>query len=77
MKTTRTLERLNRDWPPGTWVRYWPGAKTDPPRIGKIRSEWWALGHGEAVVKVEGYAGGIAATHVEPMTVDEIEAMTP
>lgn len=31
------------------------------------RSVAWALGDGEPVVMVEGYAGGIALTHVDPV----------
>lgn len=30
------------------------------------RTPAWILGHGEPVVSVEGYAGGICLTHVDP-----------
>lgn len=34
--------------------------------ITRTRSEAWTLGHGDPVVKVDGYAGGIALTHIAP-----------
>ena len=56
---------LNALYPPGAPVRYWPGRREGEGRLSKIRSVWWVLSHGEIVVKVEGYAGGIAESHVE------------
>lgn len=32
----------------------------------ETRSPAWTLGHGQPVVAVEGYAGGIALDHVDP-----------
>jgi hypothetical protein len=34
------------------------------------RSAAWTLGHGDPVLMVEGYAGGIALTHVDPILAD-------
>lgn len=70
-------EALNRDWPQGTWVRYWPGDRDDHtrPRVGQLRSPWWILDSGCIVVMVTGYPGCITATHVDPLTVDELAAL--
>ncbi len=58
--------------PQGTWVRYWPGARDEVGRLGRLRSVWWATSSGQIVVKVTGYVGGIAEAHVEPLTLHEI-----
>lgn len=51
--------------PVGTPVRYWPGAREGKGRESVTRSDVWSLGGHTPVVLVEGYAGGIALTHVE------------
>lgn len=33
----------------------------------------WTLGHGEPVVSVDGYGGGIALTHIDPATQVEVD----
>lgn len=38
------------------------------------RTPAWTLGHGEPVVSVEGYAGGIALTHVDVVVADPVTA---
>lgn len=58
--------------PSGTLVRYWPGAREGAGTISRTRSEVWELGHGTPVVKVDGYSGGIALTHVEVLGTAEI-----
>lgn len=37
-----------------------------------IRSEPWLLGHGAAVVKVEGRSGGVSIKHVFPLNIEPI-----
>lgn len=49
----------------GTSVLAWPGSRDSAPLWTRTRSEPWQLGHGAWVVAVEGYAGGIALTHIE------------
>ncbi|MFE0650992.1 hypothetical protein ACFVZH_20625 [Streptomyces sp. NPDC059534] len=46
------------------------GAETDPTeRLDTVtRTPAWTLGHGEPVVSVEGYAGGICLSHVDIIT---------
>lgn len=61
------VDTWNQTHPVGTPVLYWPGARTGPGTVSRTRSEAWTLGHGAAVVAVEGYAGGIALTHVIPL----------
>lgn len=63
-KNARLIEQFNRICPPGTPVLYWPGARTDEGRKSVTRSEAWLLGGHTPVVMVEGYAGGIALSHV-------------
>lgn len=69
MKTKRpktlTAEAFNAKYPVGTPVRYWPGVREGAGTESKTRSEAWLMGGHSVVVKVEGYAGGIALTHVE------------
>ncbi|MEE1764370.1 hypothetical protein [Streptomyces sp. SP18BB07] len=45
------------------------GHDADPvERLDTVtRSVAWNLGHGDPVVMVEGYAGGIALTHIDPI----------
>lgn len=49
----------------GTPVRYWPGVREGEGILSKTRSPAWELGHGEAVVLIEGKSGGVALSHVE------------
>lgn len=58
-------EAFNAKYPIGTPVRYWPGAKIGAGTASVTRRAAWMLGGHSAVVSVEGYAGGIALTHIE------------
>lgn len=56
----------------GTPVVAYPAARPDHPaydpdsRLEAVtRTPAWTLGHGQPVVSVEGYAGGIALTHID------------
>jgi len=55
--------------PIGTRCRYYPvlPANEDEFEETVIRSEPWLLGHGAAVVKIEGRAGGVLIKHVFPI----------
>lgn len=55
---------FNEDLPVGTSVLFWPMEKTGEGRLSKTRSKAWLV-CGFPVVKVEGYSGGIALTHIE------------
>lgn len=57
-------ERFNQENPVGSPVRYWPGARVGDGRPSKTRTPAWVMGGHTAVVSVEGYAGGIALSHV-------------
>lgn len=61
-----SAEEWNRRHPVGTPVRYWPAAREGAGRESITRTPAWTLGSGHAVVSVEGHAGGIALTHVDP-----------
>lgn len=65
-KNTRHIAQFNSVCPVGTPVLYWPGDRRDEGRKSATRSEAWLLGGHTPVVMVEGYAGGIALTHVMP-----------
>lgn len=62
-----TAGEFNRLHPVGTPVRYWPGVRQGEGRISTTRTPAWTLGSGAALVSVEGYPGGIALTHIEPL----------
>jgi hypothetical protein len=69
-----TAEQWNSRHPIGTPVIAYPGVRpSDPlaavfgvPRLEtRTRSRAWNLGHGEPVVAVDGYAGGISLDHID------------
>lgn len=53
-------------YPVGAVVRYWPGVREGVGIASRTRSLPWVLGGHTPVVMVEGHAGGVALTHVEP-----------
>ncbi|MEU2453865.1 hypothetical protein ABZ605_27780 [Streptomyces sp. NPDC012765] len=67
-------EQWNARYPVGTPVTAYPLTRPDDDHTGwpaerletRTRSVAWNLGHGAPVVMVDGYAGGIALTHVDP-----------
>ena len=59
--------------PEGTPVLYWPGVRRGEGRRSVTRTPIWKMGSGTEVVSVEGYPGGIALTHIEPITESETE----
>ncbi|MCX5112173.1 hypothetical protein OOK13_40440 [Streptomyces sp. NBC_00378] len=62
-----TADEWNERYPVGTPVLAYPGTRDDEPLDTVTRTPAWTLGHGAAVVSVEGEAGGIHLTHVDPM----------
>ena len=77
-----TAEQWNARYPIGTPVVAYPLTRPEdnaPDFFERLetqtRSVAWEPGHGEPVVKVDGYAGGIALTRVDPIP-DPITAMT-
>lgn len=67
MSTQTTAAEFNAAHPVGTPVRYWPGTRSRTSRsfVSKTRSPAWTLYSGTPVVMVDGYAGGIALTHIQ------------
>jgi hypothetical protein len=73
--TDLNADQWNRYHPIGTPVIAYPGIRpeyaaelgiTDFPRLEtRTRTPAWNLGHGEPVVSVEGYAGGISLEHID------------
>jgi hypothetical protein len=68
-------EQFNAAFPVGTPVVAYPLTRPedDQPdffeRLETVtRTPAWTLGHGKPVVSVDGYAGGIALTHIDPIT---------
>ena len=66
-------ETFNARYPVGTPVIAYPLTRPEDGQpefferlITRTRSEAWTLGHGDPVVKVDGYTGGICLTHVVP-----------
>jgi len=70
-----TADQFNTAHPLGTPVIAYPGIRpeyaaeigtTDYPRlVTRTRSAAWNLGHGEPVVMVDGFAGGISLEHID------------
>jgi hypothetical protein len=65
----RQAEKWNAVHPIGTPVLFWPGSRDDHGRQSVTRTPAWVLASGAPVVMVEGYTGGIALTHVDPIEV--------
>lgn len=59
-------DRWNRRYPVGTAVAAYPQTREDEPLLTRTRTPAWRLGTGDSLVSVDGYAGGIALTHVDP-----------
>ena len=59
-----TPGEFSKRYPVGTACRYYPIAGDSEHRKTTIRSEAWALGHGAAVVKVDGIRGGVDINHL-------------
>jgi len=70
------VDDWNAQFPPGTPVRYWPGAIFGDGETGETCSKAWATGSGDAIVACTGRAGGIALTHVEPLGQDPANPAT-
>lgn len=66
-KNTAAVEQFNTLVPEGSPVLFWPGERLGEGRPSRTRSAAWLLGGHTPVVMVEGYAGGIALTHVCPI----------
>jgi hypothetical protein len=66
-RRTGEISAWNAEHPVGTPVLFWPGGRSGPGRQSTTRSHAWPLGDGTPVVLVNGYAGGIALTHVEQL----------
>jgi len=68
-----TAAQFNARYPVGTPVVAYPGIRPEGKYAGWTcerletitRSVAWELGHGEPVVMVDGYAGGIVLTHID------------
>lgn len=75
MRTQLSAAEWNKRYPVGTAVIAYPGVRpeyaaevglTDNPVLEtRTRSVAWNLGHGEPVVMVDGYAGGISLDHID------------
>lgn len=80
MARQMTVSEFNERYPKGTPVLFWPGERAFPDKAGSpglptlTRSDAWEMPSGQRVVKVEGYSGGIALTHIEPiaMVMDDV-----
>ena len=58
-----TADEFNSDHPIGTTVIAFPGTRDGRAMLTHTRTPAWTIGE-HAVVSVEGYAGGIALTHI-------------
>lgn len=69
---TELAKRFGAHMPIGTRCRYYPilPCGEDEFMETEIASEPWLLGHGAAVVKVEGKTGGVLIRHVFPIGIE-------
>jgi hypothetical protein len=78
-----TADEFNHLYPIGTPVLAYPGVRPEHPTFyadtdtlaTRTRTPAWTLGHGTAVVSVDGYAGGIDLDHID--VIHRAEAYTP
>ncbi len=69
-----TAEQWNRRYPVGTKVRYYHIKNVNKGVETETLSEAWTLGHGAAVVKVKGRAGGVSLDHLDvPVGSSEVQ----
>jgi hypothetical protein len=59
-------DRWNARYPVGTPVTAYPATRTDEPLRTRTRTPAWRLHSGDSLVSVDGYAGGICLTHIDP-----------
>ena len=59
-----TADLFNETYPVGTRVRYWPLANDPKCFDTETRTPAWTLGHGDAVVSLVGFSGGVALDHL-------------
>ena len=59
------LKEAQEKFPVGTKVKFFPIAREPQFELSEIRSECWALGHGQVVVAINGRAGGVAVEHLQ------------
>ncbi|MFJ8871040.1 hypothetical protein ACIRD6_35475 [Streptomyces sp. NPDC102473] len=72
-KGQKQADDFNAAFPVGTPVMAYPSCRPEynaaiasETRLDTVtRTPAWLLGHGEPVVSVEGYAGGICLSHVD------------
>jgi hypothetical protein len=73
---TLTAEQWNNLYPVGTPIVAYPSVRPEHEQAPwacerletTTRSVAWNLSHGQPVVLVDGHAGGIILTHVDPVT---------
>ncbi len=65
-KLAKKADELSQAMPPGTPVRYWRGARTDPPKTGSINRSFAAVAY-NVVGWVDNYPAFIPASHIEPI----------
>ena len=63
-----SAEAFNKKYPVGTRFNYQSVKDLTPVVASVTRSEAWALGHGDVVVKLEGIVGGVLITHLSEVS---------
>ena len=61
----RAIANASVQFPIGQIVHYYPVKGRSMHVVAQIRSEPWALGHGEIVIKINGRTGGVSIDHLE------------
>jgi hypothetical protein len=60
-----TLEQAAERFPVGAKVKFYPVSGEAKFQEAEVRSEPWALGHGQVVLKITGITGGVCVEHLE------------
>lgn len=65
-RAQRDADRFNKKYPVGTEVRYWTGLREGEGKVSKTRARA-AVMSDHASVWIEGVAGSVSLSHVEPV----------
>lgn len=77
LSSKMTESEFNDNYPVGSAFYYAASKKNGRIIHTKTRTHAWTLGHGDVVVSVDGIAGGVAITHLEPvMPLEHLNALS-
>jgi hypothetical protein len=63
-----SIETASARFPVGAKVKFFPVAGRPEFEEAEVRSEPWALGHGQVVVSITSRSGGVAVEHLQALS---------